>query len=311
LKKPVILVTGSNGQIGTELVNALQDRYGIDQVIPTDLKVKENSRGPFEFMDVMNFERVERIIQKYEVTQIYHLAALLSSRGEDNPSLTWKINLDAYLNILQLAQKHKIEKIFFPSTIGVYGPTTPRQNTPQNTSFVPGTVYGISKITGELWSQYYRNRYGMDIRGIRYPGVISYSHLPAGGTTDYAVEIFFEALKHKKYECFLKENTRLPMVYMPDVLKATIDLMDAPKEDISISYAYNISGFSLTPKELYNAIRVHIPELKISYVPDERQKIADSWSETIDDSLARKDWKWNPNYNMESMVKDMLANIKI
>lgn len=307
----MILVTGSNGQIGTELVAALQARYGIDQIIATDLKDNEDSEGIFEFMDVMNFERVERVIRKYKVTQIYHLAALLSSRGEDNPALTWKINLDAYLNILRLAHKHHIEKIFFPSTIGVFGPTTPRQNTPQNTSFIPGTVYGITKITGELWSQYYRNRYGMDIRGIRYPGVISYSHLPKGGTTDFAVEIFFEALQNKKYECFLKEDTRLPMVYMPDVLKATIDLMDAPKEKISISYAYNISGFSLTPKELYNAIKRYIPELEISYVPDERQKIADSWSETIDDSLARQDWNWNPSFNMETMVPDMLKNIKI
>ncbi len=311
MKKPIILVTGSNGQIGTELVNALQDRYGIDQIIATDLKDKEDSVGIFEFMDVLNVDRVERIIEKYEVTQIYHLAALLSSRGEDNPALTWKINLDAYLSILHLAHKHKIEKIFFPSTIGVYGPTTPRHNTPQNTSFIPGTVYGISKITGELWSQYYRNRFGMDIRGIRYPGVISYSHLPVGGTTDYAVEIFFEAMKNKKYECFLKADTRLPMVYMPDVLKATLDLMAAPAKDISISYAYNISGFSLTPNELYEAIKVHIPEMTISYVPDDRQKIADSWSETIDDSVARNDWNWNPDYNMESMVKDMLANIKI
>lgn len=303
-------MTGSNGQIGTELVSALQKKHGQDSVIATDLKDNENSEGIFEFLDVMNFERVERVIKKYNVTQIYHLAALLSSSGEKNPALTWRINLDAYLNILQLAHKHKIEKIFFPSTIGVFGPTTPRINTPQNTSFVPGTVYGISKITGELWSQYYRNTYGLDIRGIRFPGVISYATIPKGGTTDFAVEIFFEAVKNKKYDCFLKADTRLPMVYMPDVLKATLDLMEAPKEDISISYAYNISGFSLTPAELNVAIKKYIPELQITYTPDKRQKIADSWSETIDDSLARKDWNWSPAYDMESMVKDMLDNIK-
>ncbi|MBT8233606.1 MAG: NAD-dependent epimerase/dehydratase family protein, partial [Saprospiraceae bacterium] len=215
MSKTVILVTGSNGQIGTELVSALQKKHGQDSVIATDLKDNENSEGIFEFLDVMNFERVERVIKKYNVTQIYHLAALLSSSGEKNPALTWRINLDAYLNILQLAHKHKIEKIFFPSTIGVFGPTTPRINTPQNTSFVPGTVYGISKITGELWSQYYRNTYGLDIRGIRFPGVISYATIPKGGTTDFAVEIFFEAVKNKKYDCFLKADTRLPMVYMP------------------------------------------------------------------------------------------------
>ncbi|NNE14721.1 MAG: NAD-dependent epimerase/dehydratase family protein [Saprospiraceae bacterium] len=310
MSKTVILVTGSNGQIGTELVSALQKKHGQDSVIATDLKDNENSEGIFEFLDVMNFERVERVIKKYNVTQIYHLAALLSSSGEKNPALTWRINLDAYLNILQLAHKHKIEKIFFPSTIGVFGPTTPRINTPQNTSFVPGTVYGISKITGELWSQYYRNTYGLDIRGIRFPGVISYATIPKGGTTDFAVEIFFEAVKNKKYDCFLKADTRLPMVYMPDVLKATLDLMEAPKEDISISYAYNISGFSLTPAELNVAIKKYIPELQITYTPDKRQKIADSWSETIDDSLARKDWNWSPAYDMESMVKDMLDNIK-
>lgn len=309
MKRQRILITGSNGQIGTDLLRTLGNKFGVENVIATDLKPSGRTNGPFEILDITDHNKVEEIFIKYDVSQVYHLAALLSSKGEENPFLTWKINLDAYLNILNLSVKHKIERIFFPSTIGVFGETTPRTMTPQNASFVPSTVYGISKLTGELWSQYFRNRYDLDIRGIRYPGVISYSSVPKGGTTDYSVEMFFGAVREGHYTCFLNPDTRLPLVYMPDVLKATTDIMDAPKESISTSVGYNISSFSLSPEMLYEAIKKHIPSFKIQYKPDHRQKIADSWSESIDDSLAKDDWGWKPAYNVEDMVKDMLKHI--
>jgi len=306
---PRILVTGSNGQIGTVLVKALRERHGTENVIASDL-VHSEIEGPFEIINILDTERIESVIEKYEVTEIYHLAALLSSKGEQKIELTWDINLNSYLSILNLARKHKVKKIFFPSTIGVFGPTTPRQLTPQDTVLLPGTVYGISKLTGELWNQYYRTKFDMDIRSIRYPGVISYEVIPTGGTTDFAVEIFFDAILKGHYKCYLSEDTTLPMVYMPDVINATLKLMSAPKENISISYGYNISGFSVSPKDLYHEIIKKIPKFKIKYKPDQRQKIADSWSETIDDSLARKDWGWSPEFDVASMSEDMIKNIK-
>jgi len=306
---PRILVTGSNGQIGTVLVKALRERHGTENVIASDL-VHSEIEGPFEIINILDTERIESVIEKYDVTEIYHLAALLSSKGEQKIELTWDINLNSYLSILNLARKHKVKKIFFPSTIGVFGPTTPRQLTPQDTVLLPGTVYGISKLTGELWNQYYRTKFDMDIRSIRYPGVISYEVIPTGGTTDFAVEIFFDAILKGRYKCYLSEDTTLPMVYMPDVINATLKLMSAPKENISISYGYNISGFSVSPKDLYHEIIKKIPNFKIKYKTDQRQKIADSWSETIDDSLARKDWGWSPEFDVASMSEDMIKNIK-
>ena len=303
------MITGANGQIGTELMLELQRMYGENNVISTDIKPPKEEIGRFEILDILDHRRVSDFIMDNNVTQIYHLAALLSSKGEDNPQLTWKINFDAYLNILEIARFGEINRIFFPSTIGIYGPTTPKQETPQNSSFIPSTVYGISKISGELWNEYYRNKYGLDVRGLRYPGVISHKTRPAGGTTDFAVEIFFDAVEHNHYECFLSENTRLPMMYMPDVLKATLDLMHADRDSLSTSMAYNVSGFSLSPAELYSEIRKYLKDFTVEYKPDHRQKIADSWTESIDDSLARKDWNWNPSYSMESMVEDMLLNM--
>jgi len=306
---PRILVTGANGQIGTVLIKALREKYGADNVISSDL-VHSETDGPFEIINVLDKDRIDSVIQKYQITDIYHLAALLSSKGEQKIELTWDINLNAYLCILNLAVKHKIKKVFFPSTIGVFGHSTPRINTPQDVPLLPGTVYGISKVTGELWSQYYRNKFGLDVRSLRYPGVISYEVIPSGGTTDFAVEIFFDAILKGKYKCYLKPDTRLPMIYMPDVIKGTLDLMSAKKSNISISYGYNISSFSVSPDDLYKEISKHISDFDIEYKPDHRQSIAESWSETIDDSMARKDWNWTPEYDMQKMAADMLKNIQ-
>lgn len=306
--KRVALITGAGGQIGTVLFKALQDQLGKDNVIATDLRHME-IEGLFEIINVTDTARIEEVVDKYGVTEIYHLAALLSSKGENNIDLTWNINFTSYYNLLAMAHSKGIDKVFFPSTIGVFGPTTPKIETPQHTSFVPSTVYGISKITGELWGQYYATRYGLDVRSLRFPGVISYEVIPSGGTTDYAVEIFFAIKKTGHYDCYLKEDSRLPMIYMPDVINATLSLMAADKADISIATGYNIMGFSLTPDEVYQEIKKHIPDATIAYAPDNRQQIADSWSESIDDSHARKDWNWSPKYNMSDMTKDMLANI--
>ncbi len=306
----MILVTGANGQIGTVLVQELRKVYGKDNVIASDINPSDLD-GPFELLDITEPDNILSVIRQYRVTQIYHLAALLSSKGEVKPHLTWRINLSAYLDILELARQENIGRIFFPSTIGIYGPTTPKIDTPQHTSFEPKTVYGITKWTGELWGQYYKDRYGLDIRSIRYPGVISYQSIPEGGTTDYAVEMFFDAKLHGHYTCYLSAETRLPMIYMPDVISATLQLMDAPASDISLAMGYNIAGFSITPSELSEAITEHLPLFSIDYKPDERQKIADSWSDSIDDSRARKDWNWSPNYDLAAMTKDMLDNIDI
>lgn len=309
MKEENILVTGANGQIGQVLIKELHSKYGQNHVLATDIN-ESKTDGPFEFLDILNTERLAKLIRQYNITQIYHLAALLSSKGEKNISLTWRINLDAYLKILDTAVEHKVRKLFFPSTIGIFGSTTPRDNTPQFSSFLPSTVYGISKLTGEMWSQYYFNRFGLDIRSVRYPGVISYQSIPSGGTTDYSVEMFVELLKNGHYDCYLKKDTRLPMVYMPDVVKGTLQLMEVPRSQISISSAYNISSFSLSPEQLFNAIQGHIPEATISYQPDHRQVIAESWSESIDDSLARKDWNWHPEFDMDKMVNDMILNLR-
>lgn len=308
MSKPTILITGSGGQIGTVLVYALRELYGDDQVIATDLAARTDL-GRYEQLDVTDSKRLSELISKHNVTQVYHLAALLSSRGEDNIDLTWKINFDAHRHLLEVCREHKINRIFYPSTIGVYGPTTPRKLTPQHGSFQPVTVYGISKITGELWNEYYRTRYGMDIRSLRYPGVISYEVIPEGGTTDFSVEMFFAMIREGHYDCYLKSETRLPMIYMPDVIKSTLGIMTTDSENISTSMGYNLSGFSLSPVELYNELKKYMPQVTIAYQPDHRQKIAESWSESIDDMVARQDWGWQPDYDLSSMTKDMIKNI--
>lgn len=310
MSKPKILITGANGQIGRVLTEELRKLHGQDAVLATDIAKLPVTVEPFEFLDILNHQRLVEIIEDHKITQIYHLAAILSANGEWNPIKTWNINLNGLLSILELARDKKLDKVFFPSTIAVFGNTTPRQNTPQDVPLLPTTVYGMSKATGELWCNYFHQRYGVDVRSLRYPGIIGWQSLPAGGTTDYAVEIFHEALKHGQYECFLSENTRLPMMYMDDAIKATIDLMEADADKIKIRYAYNLAAMSFTPAEIADEIRKHIPDFKITYKPDFRQEIAKTWSETIDDANARVDWDWKPAFDLCSMTDDMLMHLR-
>ncbi len=310
MRKDVILVTGANGQIGSVLTHSLRSIFGEENVIATDIREPEIKAGPFEFLDILDRNRLAELINKYKVTQIYHLAAILSATGEKRPVFAWKINIDGLFNVLEAARELNISKIFSPSSIAVFGHQTPRQNTPQNTILHPSSVYGISKAAGENWAQYYFKKHNIDIRSIRYPGIISYQSNPGGGTTDYAVEIFHYAVSGIPYKCFLRADTRLPMIYMEDAIRATMLLMDAPAEDISIRTGYNLSGMDFTPAEITAAIHEFIPDFEVSYEPDFRQAIADSWTESIDDSFARKDWGWKPKFNLEEMTKDMILNLK-
>jgi nucleoside-diphosphate-sugar epimerase len=311
LKPPKILITGANGQLGTVMAARLREIYGKDNILTTDIQKSDSmSEGPFEFLDILNTVRLHELVGDYKITQVYHLAAILSASGEYNPLKTWKINLDGFITILELCRNLKLDKVFFPSTIAVFGKTTPRVATPQDVPLLPETVYGISKTSGELLANYYHKKYGIDVRSLRYPGIISYQSPPGGGTTDYAVEIFYEALKHGKYECFLEADTRLPMMYIFDSLRATIELMQAPKDSIKTRYAYNLAAVSFTPAELAEEIKKHIPEFEISYNPDFRQEIASSWTESIDDSRARQEWGWKHEYGLKDIVADMLLNLK-
>ena len=307
-----ILVIGASGQIGVELTLALRKMYGNANVVASDLR-EENEllkgTGPYVSLDVMNKEMLHVQVIRQGITQIYLLAAILSATGEKNPHLAWSLNMQSLLNVLDIAKEEHLHKIYWPSSIAVFGPTSPKQNCPQQTVIEPTTVYGISKYAGEFWCNYYNHRYGIDVRSLRYPGLISYKSAPGGGTTDYAVEIFHEALEEKKYESFLREDTYLPMMYMPDAIRATIELMEADASKISIRTSYNISGMSFSPKEIAAEIQKHIPEFTITYKPDYRQPIADSWPQSIDDSVARKDWGWKEEFALESMVKDMLENL--
>ncbi len=305
-----ILITGANGQLGQVLGAELRKKYGENNVISTDVRKIENQQGKFEFLDIMNVHRLYELVHDYHITEVYHLAAILSANGEWNPAKTWSVNLDGLLSVFNLANSCHIEKVFHPSSIAVFGDSTPKTDTPQHTSLEPSTVYGISKVTGELWSKYYYDRYGLDIRSLRYPGVIGWQTLPGGGTTDYAVDIFHQALKTGKYECFLKKDARLPMIYMDDVMKATLQIMDAPKEQIKERTSYNLAAISFTPEEIANEIKKHIPEFEITYKPDHRQAIAESWSESIDDSKARQDWGWKHDFDLPKMVEDMLVNLR-
>lgn len=310
--KDKILVIGASGQIGVELTLALRKIYGNTNVIASDLREQNpllENTGPYVSLDVMNKEMLHVQVIRQGITQIYLLAAILSATGEKNPSLAWNLNMQSLLNVLDIAKEEQVEKVFWPSSIAVFGPTSPKQNCPQQTVIEPTTVYGISKYAGEFWCNYYFNRYGVDVRSIRYPGLVSYKSAPGGGTTDYAIEIFNEALDHKSYECFLKEDTYLPMMYMPDAIRATIELMESPKEKIKVRTSYNVSGISFSPKEISEEICKHIPDFKISYSPDYRQEIADSWPQSIDDSTAEKDWGWKAKFDLATMTKDMLKNI--
>ena len=312
MAKERILVIGASGQIGVELTQALRKIYGNNNVIASDLR-EENpllrGSGPYVSLDVMNKEMLHVQVIRQGITQIYLLAAILSATGEKNPNLAWNLNMQGLLNVLDIAREEKLHKVYWPSSIAVFGPTSPKVNCPQQTVIEPITVYGISKYAGEFWCNYYNHRFGVDVRSLRYPGLISYKSAPGGGTTDYAVEIFHEAKEEKKYQCFLQEDTYLPMMYMPDAIKATIELMEAPASKISIRTSYNISGMSFSPSDIATEIQKHIPEFTIAYKEDYRQAIANSWPQSIDDSVARQDWGWKEEYNLETMVKDMLDNI--
>lgn len=306
-----ILVIGSSGQIGTELVQNLREIYGIDGVIASDVKVTEQAKeGPFEVIDVMNAQGLLEIVQRHKVTQIYLLAALLSATAEKMPKFGWDLNMQGLFNVLDLAKEKHIQKVYWPSSIAVFGPNTPKTNTPQYTVMEPSTVYGISKQAGERWCEYYFNKYAVDVRSLRYPGLIGWKSAPGGGTTDYAVHIFHESLKSGSYECFLSENTILPMMYMPDAIKATIGIMQADPAKVKIRSSYNLSGFSFSPTDIANEIRKHIPDFKISYKPDSRQQIADSWPQSIDSQEANRDWGWKPEYDLAGMTADMIKNLK-
>ena len=310
--KEKILVIGASGQIGVELTMALRKIYGNANVIASDLREQNpllEGTGPYVSLDVMNKEMLHVQVIRQGITQIYLLAAILSATGEKNPNLAWSLNMASLLNVLDIAKEENLHKVYWPSSIAVFGPTSPKQNCPQQTIIEPSTVYGISKYAGEFWCNYYFNRYGVDVRSLRYPGLISYKSQPGGGTTDYAVEIFHAAKDGEQYECFLQEDTYLPMMYMPDAIRATIELMEAPKEKINIRTSYNISGMSFSPKEIAAEIKKHVPDFDIVYKPDSRQAIADSWPQSIEDNVARKDWGWKEEYNLERMTIDMLENL--
>lgn len=307
-----ILIIGASGQIGTELTLKLREINGKNAVIASD--IREGSKelmksGPFEFVNAMDYDTILRVIDKYEITDVYLMAAMLSATGEKFPAKAWELNMNSLFNVLNLAKEGKIKKLFWPSSIAVFGPTTPKENTPQETVMEPTTVYGISKQAGERWCEYYFNNYGVDVRSIRYPGIISWKTKPGGGTTDYAVEIFHKALIIGKYTSFLEKNTKLPMMYMDDAIAATIGIMDAKPEDIKIRSSYNLAAMSFTPEEIAEEIKKIVPEFKISYKSDFRQKIADSWPKSIDDSKAREDWKWNHKFDIEKMSDHMLNNL--
>lgn len=307
-----ILIIGACGQIGVELTLALRGIYGVNNVIATDIRPTHPllADGPYMVLNAMDDQAVHMLIKREHITQVYLLAAVLSATGEQNPMRAWEINMKSLLQLLEIAVQEKVKKIYWPSSIAVFGPTTPREDTPQSTVVEPRTVYGISKYAGELWCQYYNQRYGLDVRGLRYPGLISWKSEPGGGTTDYAVEIYHEALEHGKYTSFLTEDTYLPMMYMDDAIRATIELMESPEEKMKTRMSYNLSGMSFSPKEIAASIRKHIPDFSISYEPDFRQQIADGWPKSIDDSAAREHWGWKPKFDLDAMTVEMLTNLR-
>lgn len=306
-----ILVTGACGQIGTELVMALRKRYGVANVLASDIHDRSLvALENYYTLNVLDEAGLEGMVGNLGITQIYHLAAVLSATGEQKPLWGWELNMRGLLNVLECARKYKLEKLFWPSSIAVFGPASPKAACPQNAVTDPTTVYGISKVAGESWCKYYNEKYGLDIRSLRYPGLISYSAQAGGGTTDYAVEIFHQALEKGSYTCFLKSSASLPMLYMPDAIRATLELMDAPRLALSVKTSYNLSGLNFTPYELANAIAQHLKGFKVSYEPDFRQEIADSWPWSIDDKTARFDWNWSPGFGLEAMVDDMLKHLQ-
>jgi nucleoside-diphosphate-sugar epimerase len=309
-KEDKILIIGAGGQIGIELAQELSLLYGSSNVIAADVKpIPALSNNPFEKLDVLDKDALLNVVKKHGISHVYLLAALLSATGEQNPMFAWKLNMEGLFNVLDLAKEKHINKVYWPSSIAVFGPTTPRQHTPQYTVMEPSTVYGISKQAGERWCEWYHNKFGVDVRSLRYPGLIGWKSAPGGGTTDYAVHIFHEALKHKTYECFLSEHTALPMMHMEDAIRATIEIMHAPAEQIKIRGSYNLAGISFTPQEIAAEIKKHIPDFTITYKPDFRQEIANSWPQSIEDTEAQKDWGWKQNYDLSGLVNNMLKNL--
>ncbi|MAX05027.1 MAG: NAD-dependent epimerase [Flavobacteriales bacterium] len=308
-----VLIVGSSGQIGTELALSLRKIYGNENVIASDIRpssIEVMNSGPFEELDIMNEELLRKIVKHYKVTQVYLLAALLSATAEKNIAMGWELNMRSHSHVLDLAKDGLIKKIFWPSSIAVFGPKTPKENTQQYTIMEPNTVYGITKLAGERWNEYYFNKFGVDVRSLRYPGLIGWKGSPGGGTTDYAVDIFHQSIKTAKYESFLSENTKLPMMYMADAIRATIQLMEAPYQQVKIRSSYNLAGISFTPKEIGKEISKHIPNFEISYNSDFRQKIADSWPCSINDDHARNDWGWQLKYDLKRITNDMMLNLK-
>jgi nucleoside-diphosphate-sugar epimerase len=313
MAKEMIWVIGASGQIGSDLVLELRKIYGGDQVLASDIKPPSDEvlhGGPYEAHDICQLNEISSTVFKYKITQIYNLAALLSGTAEKDPRYAWRLNMNGLFNVLNVAREGQIKKVFWPSSIAVFGPTTPQINTPQVTITEPNTVYGITKVAGERWCEWYHHKFGVDVRSIRYPGLIGYTALPGGGTTDYAVDIFHHAIQNKTYTCFLTADSTLPMMYMPDGIRATLELMHAPEDQIKIRSSYNLSGMSFNPEQIYRAIQHRYPNFRIRYEPDFRQEIADTWPQTIDDSAAQNDWGWKPQFNLESMVDDMIMHLK-
>lgn len=308
-----ILIIGACGQIGTELTQKLRQIYGVENVVASDIRklnIDVVNDGIFEVVNALDYNQIEHLIEKYQITDVYLMAALLSATAEKNPAFAWDLNMNSLFHVLNLAKAGKIKKIYWPSSIAVFGPTTPRNNTPQYTIMEPSTVYGISKQTGERWCEYYHKQYGVDVRSLRYPGLISWSTPPGGGTTDYAVDIYHKAITEGKFTSFLSENSGLPMMYMDDAIKATIGIMQAPAKDIKIRSSYNLSAMSFTPAEIAEEIKKHYPDFSIDYAPDFRQQIADSWPASIDDSRAREDWGWQNDFDLDSMTTEMFKQLK-
>ena len=311
MKHERILITGAGGQLGTVLTVELKKKYGAENVIASDLRVNPDFNGHFEVLDATDFDALKRVVLKYDITQIFHLVAILSANGEKDPMNTWDVNMKSFFNVLEVSRLHGIKKVFYPSSIAVFGEDVDMDNTPQDSNLVPLTVYGMSKVAGENWANYYHKKYDLDVRSLRYPGVIGYQSMPGGGTTDYAVDIFHKAVKHETFDCFLEASTHLPMIFIDDAIKATLELMDAPAEKISVRTSYNLSGMSFAPKDVFEVIKKTMPNFEITYKPDFRQDIANSWPNSIDDSQAKKDWNWQPNYNLENMTKVMIEKLEL
>jgi nucleoside-diphosphate-sugar epimerase len=311
MKQDRILIIGAGGQIGAVLTDALRQVYQPDNVIASDLRDLGQQDGPVEILNALDPLALEEVVKKWKINQIYHLAAILSATGEKDPMKAWDINMRSLFNVLEISRQRSLAKVYFPSSIAVFGREAAHHNTPQYEVLIPETVYGISKVAGENWANYYYRRYGVDVRSLRYPGIIGYQSMPGGGTTDYAVDIYHYAIQAKPYECFLSQDTGLPMLYMPDAIRATLELMEAPANRLSVRTSYNLAGMSFTPAEVAASIRKLMPNFKIAYKPDFRQAIADSWPASIDDSAARNDWGWKPDFDLDAMTKDMLHHLAL